>query len=383
MPVVTDGVGCLGIGPSSQCATKTGRLCSPCLLGARRQKRRRHLIAIVAIVITASLVATLFLTLRRDSDRTDQVKNPVAADSLEMIKLRRKMTKECDSSAVVKLGSRLMKRYRYEEAISVGAEYQSRCGRVHGLGWVTFSSYRSLGQWTNALVASGEMIHERPHDSDYWWWRGEVLARDGDHASALADYRQSIANSNMVNQSRFAIARIIEVARESGHDCEAYYAITYVRDEHRGKLDGELTGAIRWTDRDHKCTERISGSPTVIPVSRTDNRAEMDVSIGSATGRFAIDRKCGTTVITQSMANRAGVPVHQESVETFGIGEIRSGARGDVAELSFGKLKASKLQVVVVDELEEGLDGVLCFNVLGRFRSRYSEDGDVFSVPEK
>ena len=98
-------------------------------------------------------------------------------------------------AVIRKLADRLGLLDRYKDVVDHSSAFFAKCGAFPRLEWSVVYALQQLGRYAEAVKHETVIIEDDPFDSDYWWWRGEDRARSNQPDLALADYRQSFANS--------------------------------------------------------------------------------------------------------------------------------------------------------------------------------------------
>jgi aspartyl protease family protein len=274
----------------------------------------------------------------------------------------------CNARAALKLAEALIDADRHNDVVAVGGQWHAKCGPHVELDWKVFHAYKQLGQWEQALPVVSTIIANDPEDSDYWWWRAEVQEQLERDQAALADYRQSLANSDNYEGGAFAAGRIARPARRAGRSCEALSALEFFGDELGGTLRASEKNLIFSIAREDQCRERVQGKRARLPLGTASRPQVLTAQIGSATGRFLVGSHTGTTTVTRALAERAGLASGTTTVETLAAGRIRSGTLTTADRVTAAGVGAQKVDVLVVDDLGPGIDGVLGLNFLWKFK---------------
>jgi hypothetical protein len=278
----------------------------------------------------------------------------------------------CDQEAVRKLVLELMELHRYADAVDDATAYFAKCDEFPRLRSNVVYALHQLGRNAEAIKHETALIARDPYDSDYWWWRAEDLGRGDEHAKALADYRQSIANSDGAGGSRFAIARILDTAGPAGQPCEAVAAIDYFAGFHQGDPSSDLVARTRGLDQTSSCAAKKGVGTQALPPPADEVR--MTVKVNEVEGTFLIEDRCGTTMLSPAFAQLAGIAPRQgPPIETIAVGAIRQGAPA-VATLVLGKATAPETELVIAEGLPSGVDGVIGLSALWKFNLVVDQD---------
>jgi hypothetical protein len=268
----------------------------------------------------------------------------------------------CDQDAMYDLAKELNEQDLYEELVKTSKDHLAKCADFPRLKWKVVYALQQLGRYSEAIPYETQLIADDWRDSDFWWWRGEDRARSGDPIGSLADYRQSIANSDDKGGSGFAIGRIIDPARDADRPCEAVAALNYYVMVHAGTLSNDFQGEANDLDTDADCATKRGVGSFKIP---DQANATIKVTINGVTGTFALDPRAGTTAISTKFAERAQLEATGAPVDTVAQGAVRTGNSATV-DLVIGKAKAPATDVAVVDGLDK-VDGVVGLSAIWKF----------------
>lgn len=348
--------------------TLDGFMCPPC--AQKRYGRQKLMVALkvggLAAVIVGLGVFGLMVVGKgstRSKPRPDA--GPTEKDPYVQTLRETRDLAPCDKETVGKLVQELAKQKRYAEVVDDAAAYFARCEEFPRLRRNAIHALHQLGRYPEAIKHETALITRDPFDSDYWWWRAEDRGRTGDHAQALADYRQSIANSDNSRYSRFAVARVLDTAGPADRPCEGVAAIDYFAGVHEGTLAADLVTRARGLDQTSSCARTRGTGKLALPPPAEE--VTIEVSLGGVEGTFLVETRCGTTVVTPAFAQlaqlapRAGPPL-----ETIAVGAIRSGAPA-TATLTLGGATAPETELIIADGLPPGIDGVLGLSALWKF----------------
>ncbi|HUQ04672.1 MAG TPA: hypothetical protein VM261_19360 [Kofleriaceae bacterium] len=362
--------------------TLDGFMCPPC--AQKRYGRRKVMLALkLTGVIGVLLLLAVFglIVVGKGSERSTKKIDAGTGEQDPYIQTLRE-TRDlapCDQEAVRKLVLELMELHRYGDAVDDATGYFAKCDDFPRLRSNVIYALHQLGRNAEAIKHETALITRDPYDSDYWWWRAEDLGRGGEHARALTDYRQSIANSDGAGGSRFAIARILDTAGPAGHPCEAVAAIDYFASYHQGEPSSDLVARTRGLDQTSSCERTKGTGKQALPPPDSDN-VQMKVKIGEVEGTFLIETRCGTTIVTTAFAQLAAIAPRQgPPVETIAVGAIRKGPPA-VATLVLGGATAPETELVIADGLPAGVDGVIGLSALWKFNLVLDEDTGVMTL---
>lgn len=362
---------CLGLAGPNECFVNTRRVCGPCLIATRAQKRRRWIFRIGALGVVALVALAIVITKPSCLASSGHYQiSPRHSEPELMVLLRQRVAEHCDNKdALTKLTDMLIRNARYAETISTVMGYESRCGNDVLLKKKTFYSFKRLRAASAALSVSSEIIAEDPFDADYWRWRGEVQSTLGRDVEAVADYRQSVALGQGWGAGRNAVVRLVEAASNTSRPCDSVFSFAYL-EHHRGAYFGaESQAIVRTVERKHSCQALASGTEGLVPSATSTQSQEVTVIVGGEAATFLVETTAGTTVVSGDLAKKLGLAADGGAIEAVATGRIRRGERATVDLIALDGIEAKKLEVLIATDLDAGVDGVLGLNFIWRFKS--------------
>jgi hypothetical protein len=276
----------------------------------------------------------------------------------------------CDKEAVRKLVTELMELNRYADAVDAGSAYFAKCDEFPRLRSNLIYALHQLGRYAEAIKHENALVARDPYDSDYWWWRGEDLGRTELHEQGLADYRQSIANSDGAAYSKAAVGRILDTAGPAGHPCEGVAAVHYFVAVHEGTVSSDVEERARGLDQTSSCARTRGAGTFALPPPAEE--VKVQVTINGQTGTFLVETRAGTSVVMPAFAQKAQVTGRGGTIQTIAVGAVRTGAPA-TATLTIGTATAPETELAIADGLPPGIDGVLGLSALWKFHVRYDD----------
>jgi clan AA aspartic protease (TIGR02281 family) len=110
------------------------------------------------------------------------------------------------------------------------------------------------------------------------------------------------------------------------------------------------------------------GSPAPVPLVHSGRGWLLDARVNDlVTGRFLLDTGATSCVITPLMAGRLGLfpPTRHVEIDTA-AGPVRAGVVR-LESVTVGPHRADRVQALVLDAIEDDLDGVIGLNFLDHF----------------
>lgn len=362
--------------------TLDGFMCPPC---AHKRYGRQKLVTalkvggVVAGMVGLAVFGLLVVGKGSEHDAEPAAKPQTADDAvLEQLHKERDQT-PCDQALVRKLLKEENRQKRFAQSVDDAQAHLARCPDFPRLRWDLLYALQQLGRYPEAIKQETLLLTRDPYDSDFWWWRGEDRGKSQQPALALADYRQSLANSERAGSARFAAARILDVVDLAQRPCEGVAALHFFVDVLGGELGRQLTDQRDQLDRTGGCATRRGSGTTALP-SLAKGPARVKATVGGVVGTFQIDERCGTTALTAAFAARAGVTAAPgPTVDTIAVGAIHAGGAA-TAGFAIGDARAPAVEVAIIDELPDQLDGVIGLSLLWQFELERRDDGGLTLV---
>ncbi len=337
------------------------------MIAAQRRARRRGLIGVVALAApVAAIVAYL-------STRPKRVPPPPPReqDQLEQDMRARLAQAPCEPRTNMNLVEHLME--EQQDDVALGDAYRSigRCGVIGEMPWRISAMHQARHEWIAVAITTTALIDDDLRDSDFWWWRGEAWAYADHPRLALADYRQSLANSDGAQAGGFATARFGTPAAAVGDRCEGARAWHYYVRVLGGEMTQDARDEYAALVRAGTCTGDDGTGRARFPIDGMTGMGGAQVTIGGASGHFRVDPAAGTTIVSRAFAARAGLAPTSPSGErasTLDGGGLASGQPARAARIDAGGASAANVDVVIADDLGPGHDdGVLGLSFLWHF----------------
>lgn len=363
--------------------TLDGFMCPPC--AQKRYGRRKLMTAlkvggVLALVTGVAVFGIVVVGKGSEKEKGPPPPPPQTADDIVIEQLHKERDKTpCEPALVRKLVKEENRQKKFADAVDDANAYLAKCDDFPRLRWDLLYALQQLGRYPEAIKQETILLTRDPYDSDFWWWRGEDRGKSHQDALALADYRQSFANSEDSGGSRFAAARILDVVEAAQRPCEGVAALHFFIDVHGGEITGGLQDRVDELNRTGGCDALHGVGDASLP-SLAKGAPKVDVVIGGVKGRFQVDERCGTTAIGKTFAAKAGVTgvAGAAPIDTIAIGAIHAGAPATV-DIAVGKASAPKVEVAIVDDLPD-VDGVIGLSFLWRFDLERREDGGLTLV---
>jgi hypothetical protein len=345
------------------------------MLASHPRTRRRGALLFVALALAVAAGAVYLFT-RADEEPPAP---PREMDEIET-NLRASLGRDpCDPRLNLNLVDHLLLQHLDEVALADGYRALGRCGRDVAPLWRMLALHQKRNEWTGATFISTILVDRAPRDSDFWWWRGEAIANAGHPWPALADYRQSLANSDGAQAGGFAVVRFGDPAAAVGDRCEGARAWRFYTDVLGGDMTQDARDGYASLVRAGTCTPEDGTGSARIAIDAMSGTGRVATTVGAATGTFEFDSAAGTTVVSRAFAARAGLVARSgERGTTFHGGALVSGQPAVAPSIAAGGATAANVDVLISDDLAPDEDGVLGVSFLWHFA--VANDGDTVTL---
>jgi hypothetical protein len=351
-------------------------VCTSCaMIVARRRARRRGGLVFVAMAVPVVAITAFLMT------RPKRVPPPPRVqDQLEQDIRARLVQNPCEPRATMNLIEHSMEQQLDDVALADAYRSIGRCGVIDVVRWRITYLLQQKRQWIPAAIESTALLDEDPRDSDFWWWRGEAFAYADHPLLALADYRQSLANSDDAQAGGFATVRFGTPARAAGERCEGTRAWHYFVRVLGGEMTQEARDEFTALVRAGTCAGDDGTGHAHFPIDPMTGLGTAQVTIGGVTGRFQIDPAAGTTLVSRAFAEKTGLAAASSDrpITLYG-GAMVSGRPARAPKIEAGGASAANVDVLVTDALGTDDDGVLGLSFLWHFD--FTVEGGVTLAP--
>ena len=356
-------------------------VCTSCaMIASRRRARRRGAIVFAALAVPVAAVAAYLFT----RPHVDPPPPPREMDQLEQDMRARLAHDPCDHRTNLNLVEHMMDLDLGDVALADGSRSAGRCGFVGVIPWRMAYVHQQRHEWPAVAFLSTILIDREPRDSDFWWWRGEALAYAGHPWPAIADYRQSLANSDSAQAAGFAAARFADPAQAIGGRCEAARAWRYVARAFEVGLTQEQRDDYAALVRAGTCATDDGAGTAKIAIDRMTGSRLVTATIGGVEGAFFVDPSAGTSVVSRAFAARAGISAATADRGATLYGGARIAGQGArAAQIAVAGASAANVDVLISDDLQQGEDGVLGLSFLWHFDTAMSADGVIRLSPPR
>ena len=354
----------------------------------RRRSRNLTIAAVATVAIAGVIAAVVIFGGRRDGDAAavdggeagsgsgSGAREPIA------IELARAQLEQdpCGKRPAADLANAYNSEDRFAEAVAWVDDFNQRCGEYRYLLWKKFYALQQLAQWQASVDVATHLIEGVPDDSDYWWWRGESLVELKRLVEASADFRQSIASSDLAASNGVHVMHLARIAKDLGRPCEGAFALGVYREHH-----GELSSG---GDRLHAelsvvgdCEQLVGHGAARIRAKAGQPVYKSTARVGAATGTFLVDPRTPYVTVTRAFADRAGLTTAPPRITTRAGFELRRAELAIASRIELTRASAPNVDVAVVDALPPGVDGVIGQSFLWRFQ--VEDDGSELVLRER
>ncbi|WP_395836387.1 aspartyl protease family protein [Cystobacter fuscus] len=278
------------------------------------------------------------------------------------------MQKEpCDRASIVKLGEWLLKASDARGALQVSGKFFDKCGEHLRLRWVSYSAHKQLSEFDAAAEDATRLIESEPDDKDYWFWRGQAREIQGDRHSAIRDYQQAIALEPRLQGVPLNLVNLLE---QAGQPCEALVALdTYMSVYPELRAEPRLQVRLEKLGGNSKCAGFLGTGKAILPRRASDTAILAPVVVnGKQKGSFILDTGATYVTLTRAFADTLGLDPSQGSrVNVVTGGGMRTVRMGRVESLEVNGVRATNVEVAILDDLPNHVDGLLGLSFLNRF----------------
>jgi aspartyl protease family protein len=343
-----------------------------CLVCARRARRRRAVTyAAIGVLVVGGAGAGLVLAPRRQSasasGASDFAKSMLGtgAPESQTDAMEAQLAKEpCDRQQMLAFDEALMRAGNNRAVIDRTEAFWKKCGSMPRLRWLTYEAHKRLSELDKAIADASILIEDKPHDKDFWWWRGIAYEETGQLEKAAADYEQSLAIEPRMTGIPFNLAGVYEKLHRP---CDAIFPIEQFLRYHPDVADKErVQERLTHLYADPTCASMAGQGRAVIRFRPGAPAITTMVKMGSARGTFVVDTGASLTVISPALAAKLGLaPSKKIAVHTAsGMADARLAV---VDSMEVQGVRARRIPVAVLDSLPPGMDGLLGLSFLARF----------------
>lgn len=277
----------------------------------------------------------------------------------------------CDRGRARDLVQILHRAGDYRGTIAYANDFLSRCDHYSRLLWTVSASHKQLGEYQESAEVVTRLIEERPHDSDFWWWRGEAYQSLDEVDLADADYRQSLATK----PNKFAARRYLPFMGERT-PCEVSAAIQTMIEQRPSQVASWMRDTLGDRYVSGNCDRTKGTGRTEIEVPDSAPVIVAEAQVNGHKGRFIVQQKSAFTILGKEFADKAQVSMTTVEVPVYAGGGFLEGRRAVLDTVAIGKASAPKVVAVVIDKVPGDVDGIIGSSFLWRFRVQEA-DGEM------
>lgn len=369
--------------------TDDGPRCTTCFVAWSARRGRRRTLVAVAGLGAACLGAAAFVTLGGGHDpatdpiarslditgpRTEAPRYATRPNRIRV--LRETLTADaCNRDAALELAELLNENQVYGETLEANRAFHGRCGWFGQLAWTSIHAHEQRGEFAPAAALATELIAGEPTDADFWWWRGQDRAQLREHATAAADYRQSMA----LGGQRFAAFRFAAVAEAMHEPCEGAFAIRYLVAVDRGGRFGDAWERFKQLFAAGACDALNGHGKATIHFKPEVPLVTAKIKLGTTVASVIVDSSAGFLTLDRKLAPAPAELANAPRVQGYVMGELREGVVAELPEVALDGAAATEVSTLFVDGgLPPGVDGVVGLSFLWRFAvERNDERGEI------
>lgn len=250
-------------------------------------------------------------------------------------------------------------------AVGTAAAILGRCGEHERLRWAAFEGFRRLSDWDAAEAEATALLALDPSDKDYWWWRAQVRELGGDLDGAVSDYRQALVIAPALEQVPMWLSNVLD---RLGRPCDALLPVEQYLHFHPGERSTPAVAErLRRLYGAGGCDRGTGEAVLAMPTGA--NLVLAEVSINGAPPRpFVLDTGASITVVGEQYASELGLDLQGAAQLVVHTAAGLTTARHHMADkVTLQGLSASRVPIVVVENVPEGAAGLLGLSFLSRF----------------
>lgn len=340
--------------------------CSDCL---RRKRRAGKIVQAVLALAALSVVAT-------GAYRASKYEKPYdyGDSAAEVLQLSGQLDKEpCDRRKILALTELMTEAGDSRGALNRADAFLHKCGEYPRLRWITYRSHKQLSEWELAAAEATKLIESSPYDADYRGWRGMAYEGNQDWPRAANDFRQALVLRPRLLDLPINLADAYE---RMGKPCEAIFPLEQVL-YYYPDLQNRSVLLARINDLS------VKGScVSMAGVGRAQLRVAQGESIMRVTARledrengvFIVDTGASYVTITHAFAQRLRLELeHAPKMLLQTANGVQTGFVITIEKIELQGVKAARVPAVVIDELGDGVDGLLGLSFLSRFELRKAD----------
>lgn len=274
----------------------------------------------------------------------------------------------CERSKARELVRTLNQAGDYRGTIEFANDYLDRCEFYSRLLWNVSAAHDELGEYQQSAEVITTLIEGRPHDSDFWWWRGERYQSLDEIDLADADYRQSMANK----PNKFAARRYLPLMGERT-PCEVSSALQTMIEQRPSQVAQWMRDTLSDRYVSGNCDRMKGAGKFEMEVPDSAPAMIAEATINGQTGRFLIQQKSAFTILGRELAERVDPSRTTIDVPVYAGGKFMDGKRAILDTVSLGGASAPKVVGVIVDAVPGGVDGIIGASFLWRFKVEFLE----------
>jgi hypothetical protein len=277
---------------------------------------------------------------------------------------------ECDAA---RLGS-IVEAYNHDRkfaaSVRAATQFAAKCKRGADVDYAVLYALEHLERWKEAEALADKLLRAEPGDADYWWWRGSDRDHLGQHARAVVDIRQSLADAD-ARSNGVQIDPLGRAGRSAGQPCEAAFGLRWLAGAGVDLADSakrEMVEQLLAND-----CNKLDGKGQLAWTAGT-RRTKLAGTVAGKRVTVLIDVGLGTTLVRGESTDGERVDVRTPTGLGTGV--------ASTMDVSVGGARAPAVPVVIVDSLPDGIDAVVGLSFLWRFDVKRDGDGFRATTPK-
>lgn len=293
-------------------------------------------------------------------------------------------TNPCDQKKAYAVVDKLLQSGENKGVIEKVDAINAKCKPWAPFRQLTYKAHQQLGEMDKAEADLNELMKYEPDNITFHLWRGIFFEDIKKPEKAVEDYIQAfLITPKIAGEMPGRLSKIYE---KDGKICSALYPL---RQQVALGTDKGYEAPIRARieELEGKGGCEVSGSGSAAFEVEKDAkdakvpRAKLKVA-EKETAVFGIDSNLAYVVISNALATKLGLTLGEDMIVKFNK-EKKAGKLVSLPMLGLSKLETKDVPAVVLDNVGEGVDGVVGQSLLVRFEVRPEGEGMVLSVRPK
>lgn len=280
----------------------------------------------------------------------------------------------CDKGDVLELANTLFELDAHGAVPAVSAGFDAACEAYPRLWWKVHFAHTELEEWAAAEAVATRLIERQPTDYDFWRWRAEPRAKQGNVEGAAMDFRQSIALLNMASSRGLAISGLGDIAEYVDRPCAPVFAAEVLT---------EAGQRLSWSAqalRDRLAEAGECGALAGQGAATVSAPFQAKGTINGAAVSVLVSPDSAVVSVRADRAEALGLVGAGEALEALVGGTLTRGQLARARSVSVEGAQAPEVDVLLAEEMPDGVDAVIGADFLHRFALAVSDEQVVLTA---